>query len=695
MAIVTDITYTAVFPFGGSGGGALGFAAAEARLLSSSATFEILGSIDSDEVACADFEAFTGSPAWCADVEDITPEGLREHYGPVAPDVVFMSPPCKGSSRLLSSAKAATPKYRAMNRLALVWTRAMLAAWKIPPALLLLENVPGLPSRAAGMLEELREELTKAGYLIHEEDHDCGELGELAQHRRRYLLVARRPDLCTSLLYQPRKRKVRAVGEVLSKLPMPGTVAARRWGKLHQMPRITWRNWLRLAMIPAGGDWRDLKGVLAGRERREVFRRLAVQSWDEPHPTVTGPGGNAVEKVADPRAGWYAGAYGILPWESTAGTITGGAPSPSKGRFSVADVRVPEGADWHHNKLAVTGWDAPGQTVIGKPQPSSGGSSIADIRVGSAFAGSYGVTPWESPSGTVTGAHGLASGGTSVSDIRVSRAYDAGYGVLGWDEPARTIARKNAVGCGAYAVADVREREFEETVRIMTLDEALALELDPNKPPPFIPVIIAEDGSWHRPMTPREMSALQGYPLELDGKPIPWSGTRTQACEHIGNSVPPPAAKAIAERMLFALLETSLGGWSLSGPDTPVWVEHFAMFLHGDHAYDLPHTTPSTRADRRAPRGRALTMPQEPARRRRLQPRAPLRHHRPGRGRELRLQLRTQPPPARRVRWEPSVPACVRGSLHSRRGRGDAAPARAVRYRRRTRPREDELDDAS
>lgn len=498
---MTEAVFTAVFPFGGSGGGALGFAAAEARLLDSTARFEILGSIDNDAVACADFEAFTGSPSWCVDVEDIKPEDLRERYGPVAPDVVFMSPPCKGSSKLLSSAKAKTEKYRRMNMLAVVWTRAMLAAWKIPPALLLLENVPGLPSRAAGMIEELRELLTKAGYLIHEEDHDCGELGGLAQHRRRYLLVARRPDLCTSLLYQPRKRRVRAVGEVLSLLPMPGTVAALDWGPLHEMPAITWRNILRLALIPAGGDWRDLDGVLAGRKRREVFRRLAVQAWNEPHATVTGPGGHSVTNVEDPRVGWFGGAYGITRWDEASGTITGGAPSPSKGRFSVADIRVPT-------------------------------------------------------------------------------AYDAGYGVLDWNEPARTIAGKNAVGCGAYAVADGRDRQFTDAVRILTLDEALALDLDPKKPPPFIPVIIAEDGTWHRPMTPLEMSALQGYPLKIRGEPIPWNGNRTQAAEHIGNSVPPPAAQAIAERMLFALLESTLGGWSLSGPDTPVWVDpHVAMAL--------------------------------------------------------------------------------------------------------------------
>lgn len=106
---------------------------------------------------------------------------------------------------------------------------------------------------------------------------------------------------------------------------------------------------------------------------------------------------------------------------------------------------------------------------------------------------------------------------------------------------------------------------------MMTLDEALALELDATKAPPFVPVIVARDGTWHRPMTLLELSALQGYPHEVDGQPIAWSGGRTVIAEHIGNSVPPPAARAIAERMLVALLEASLGAMSLSSG--AVWVQ--------------------------------------------------------------------------------------------------------------------------
>lgn len=530
--------FTAIFPFGGSGGGALGFKLARGAAHGLRGRFRILGGLDFDKVACEDFEAFVGSPSHHVDIQDVTPEDLRAWYGVTSPDVVFMSPPCKGSSSLLSRRKAVSAKYQAMNRLAVVWARVMLAAWNEPPSLVLLENVPGLPARAPGMLAELDHLMAAAGYVAHAADHDCGEIGGLAQHRRRHLRVWRHPERCPPLLFQPPRLTVRGVGEVLSLLPMPATLAAQVWGPLHTMSRLSWTNWLRLASIPAGGDWRDLAGVLDGRARREVFRRHAVQAWTEPHPTVTGPGGHSVERVADPRVAlpegtaWHSGAMGVRAWEEPSGTVTGGC-HPSKGVFSVADIRV-QGQALHRNKHQVVAWDGTSPTVIGKGQPSSGAPAVADVRV--------------------------------------SRAYDAGYGVLRWDEPARTVAGTTAVGCGAYAVADAREG-WASDVRVMTLDEAFALDLPGAKPPPFTPVIIAEDGTWHRPMTPRELSAIQGYPLTIDGAPIPWAGTRTLVGEHIGNSVPPPAAQAIAEQMLSALLTAAAAGWSLAGGDTPVWVD--------------------------------------------------------------------------------------------------------------------------
>lgn len=496
---MADHAFTALFPFCGIGPGARGFLDASVALLGQQGAFRALGGIDLDAGACRDFERLTGAPAWCVDVRAITPKMLVERFGARAPDVVFASPPCQGASRLLSSAKSREQKYEDLNQLALVWTDVMLAAWgAAPPRLVLIENVPGLPTRAGAMLRKLRSKLRAHGYVFHASTHDCGEIGGLAQHRVRYLLVARHAPSCPPLLYQPPKRRVRGVGEVLEKLPLPATAAARAWGDLHAMPRLSWRNWLRLALIPAGGDWRDLEGVLQGRARREVFRRHAVQRWDESHPAVTGPGGHSVEAVADPRVAlpaetsWHRDALGVRSWEDASGAITGGADGPTRGRFSVADVRV-------------------------------------------------------------------------------SRAYDAGYGVLCWDEPARTVAATTAAGCGAYAVADGRDRGWLEGVRVMTLDAAMSLDLDPAKAPPFVPVIVAADGSWHRPMTLLELAALQGIPTTLDGQPLQLTGTRTEIATHVGNAVPVGAARAIAERMLVALVEGAVGAMSLGAGD--VWVD--------------------------------------------------------------------------------------------------------------------------
>jgi len=96
---------------------------------------------------------------------------------------------------------------------------------------------------------------------------------------------------------------------------------------------------------------------------------------------------------------------------------------------------------------------------------------------------------------------------------------------------------------------------------------------DPRKPPPFTPVIVAADGTWHRPLTTLELAALQGFPTTVNGQPLVLHGKHTSHWrERIGNAVPAPAAQAIAERMLVALLQSVLGAFALdSGHD--VWVE--------------------------------------------------------------------------------------------------------------------------
>lgn len=730
-----SLTYTCFFPFGGIGAGARGFLDAQLKATGVNARFESIGGIDFDAAACRDFEYLTGSPSLCADIAALTVERLVQFAGKKAPDVVFMSPPCKGASGLLSQAKSETEKYKEMNRLALRWITLMMRAWgDAPPRLVLLENVPRLTTRAAAMLKDVRKMLTAAGYVCSDGYHDCGELGGLAQHRRRYLLVARHAVRAAPILYQPMKKRVRACGEVLGPLPMPGDAAA---GPMHILPRISWLNWVRLALIPAGGDWRDLPGVLdKGQPRREKFKRHRMEQWSAPVGTVGGSGSNAAGNVADPRPGepWGGGRLGVVGFDQPAGAIQGES-LPTNGRFAVADPRaavaLPPNEGRHWNKYAVGAWDEPARTVIGAIQPGSGGPAVADPRVAldlnpdahtnlyavgewdkparavtgasrpgggaasvadprvapeTGYANSYrvngwdapaptvtagthpsngggsvadprpgafgnvdkvtdwgepmhtvtsspapssgagavadprqpewfrnvlGVIPWTEPAGTVTGNGRPGAGKFSVADPRVKAAFDHGYAVLDFAEPSPTVAAGSHPGQGAYSVADPRialtctPRERSHAYGVIPWSEAaktvtghgqidngafavadprlpdappVMVISDPRKPPPQVPVIIAEDGTWHRPLTTLELAALQGLPTTWNGKPLKLDGDSSSAWrERIGNAVPPPAGKAIAERMLLTLVQADTDTFALSSVETSVWVEPEAM----------------------------------------------------------------------------------------------------------------------
>lgn len=353
----TDVRYTVGHPFCGMGLGAKGFQDAESRLFGRTARFTCVGGIDLDAKACAMFERLTKSPALVADIATLTPDALRKFW-PEAPDVIFTSPPCKGYSQLTSKKARTSKKYQDMNRLALDWVRLMLATWPdAPPRMMLLENVPGIATLGKDLLREIRKLLRAAGYVVSpDQSHDCGEIGNLAQRRMRFLMVARHAKRVPALLYQPRKRPLRAVGEVLGQLPLPGDPSM---GTLHQLPKISTLNWRRLSLIPPGGDWRDIPGtVVKGKKRRELFRRYHLTAWEETSPTVASMGTNAPNYVADVRldasrygmnmrvGAWSSpawcvtGAYGVLDWRAPSGTLTGSGQIDN-GAVAVSDPRVP------------------------------------------------------------------------------------------------------------------------------------------------------------------------------------------------------------------------------------------------------------------------------------------------------------------------------------------------------------------
>jgi site-specific DNA-cytosine methylase len=493
--------FKAGFLFCGLGAGARGFVEAASRLGKEEAKFRNLGGIDNDPLSCEDFKTLTGGPAICADLSKMTPRELRKAWGKESPDAVFLSPPCKGFSGLLSKKSAQQEKYQKLNELVLQGMFLVCETWDRPPALLTLENVPRITTRGAELLVKVRQLLSGYGYFFHEATHDCGEIGGLAQHRRRYLLVARLPSACGAYVYRPSKKRVRACGEVLGELPLPEQPQA---GELHRLPKLSWLNWVRLALIPAGGDWRDLPGMQPKDEKARKdweqkgkktegethwFKgKHGVMPWEEPARAVVGGPSNGASNVADPRLaeavktsgrqGRFSNQYKLRGWEEPAGTVTGDTDI-QEGAQSVADPRLADavglaqtaaGAGSFKGRPGLMGvgkWDEPAPTVTGKMSVSGGNgtAAIADPRT-PRRNGSLGVTGWEDPAKTVTGESYPSNGSSSVADPRVSDGSMLAMGrekpfgninkVSAWDEPAGTVTASPAPSSGGGAVADPR-----------------------------------------------------------------------------------------------------------------------------------------------------------------------------------------------------------------------------------------------
>lgn len=620
----------------GIGFGALGFQRGHARVGRATARFRTLGAIDVDAVACEDFRRIVRAPCTELDlfsVEQYTafhgrlpPEGWREATaqdiraaaGGEFPDVVFWSPPCKGLSSLLNSRSAASARYQALNELVVrALDLALEAFGDDPPPLFLLENVPRIQTRGRDLLDRVKLRLELAGYACAETVHDCGELGGLAQHRQRFLLVARHRQKIRPFLYEPDRKPVRGVGEVVGQLPMPDDP---RGGPMHRMPRLQWRTWVRLALIRAGSDWRSLNDLevddsghvrglrIAPGDRSWHAGVMGVRPWDEPAGAVCGRSSstNGEFAVADPRPPREIGSYepyGVVGWDEVGRTVTGQA-APGAGPYSVADPR-PVGMGEHSGKMRVEAWDGPAHTITGSDRVGSGAMSVADPRAGAGWdgKGKYVTTAWDQPVGAVIAGSSTGQGALTVADPREPTRFNNVYRVVRWDESAGAITCGATPSAGGQSVADPRVGskseagefvsarhygvlQWDETSPAVTgsacHDNGAHSVADPRPPEPHEkcnPWIWSLDGMRHRPFTTLDLIALQGFPLEtiLD---LVLGGTDSNRREHVGNGVPIPTAQAIASTMLSTLLLARLGQtFTLSA--TPIWVDRPVALLLG------------------------------------------------------------------------------------------------------------------
>ena len=525
------MTWKVLHLFCGLGGGALGF---------QNAGFESVGNFDLDEEACKDLTHITGESATPVDLAELQPAQLRR-LCTGRPHVVFTSPPCKSFSGCLPKATSKTSKYKAMSTLAYRGIWLALEAWRDnPPPLFVMENVPRITSRGRGWLDDVVELLESYGYAVRETTHDCGELGGLAQSRRRFLMVARHQRQTPQWMYVPPKQRLKGIGEVIGDLPVP--VPGCGGGPMHRLPRLSAMNWVRLALIRAGNDWHDIPDAVGLSPRASRHNGgYGVNEWDGPAHTVVGEGAiqNGWKSINDPRltCSPRATAYGVEGWGEASGTVTGAA-CHDNGGFSISDPRLTTPCGRRDGAMGVREWDQHSITVIGNGRHHNGPWQVADPRLDySPRRGTMKVQEYDEPSITVIG-DSRQNKGHSIADPREA-------------QPTHYVV------------------ESESGLMIVVGPE---LDLESTRSAKPVPIICAMDGTWHRPLTTLELAVIQGFPAKVRGEWLSLSGGSDRRWrQRIGNAVPPPAAEAIAHECAAVLQAAEDGGMILSAQT--VWVE--------------------------------------------------------------------------------------------------------------------------
>jgi site-specific DNA-cytosine methylase len=210
----------------------------------------------------------------------------------------------------------------------------------------------------------------------------------------------------------------------------------------------------------------------------------------------------------------------------------------------------------HKAIYKVSRYEEPANTVTGAHGPNNGAIVIPDPMLKSCkgkHPSVYKICRIDETSPCVTGTK-FGSGALAISDPSLGcKPRNGTLGVQAWNEPAKTVIASNDIHAGTSAVADPHIPADAES---------------------GVYVIIAEDGSWHRPLTTLELAALQTIPLFMpDGSPLVLAGkSDARWRKAIGNAVPPDAAEAMGNQVLVAWMAGKLGWeWQLSNQE--IWVK--------------------------------------------------------------------------------------------------------------------------
>jgi site-specific DNA-cytosine methylase len=318
------------------------------------------------------------------------------------------------------------------------------------------------------------------------------------------------------------------------------------------------RDWTQPSATVTGNMWpgagpNSVADPRAGENGPRFNNVYRVVAYDQPSPAVTGQGGNSRGAVADPRGGanqHVNGKYRITPYDSPANTVIAGSTT-GQGAFALADPRTGYGERSHQNKLAMVGWEDTARTITGAIQVQGGALSVTDPRPACLNKGYRGKDPTKGP------------------------MYVDHYGVVSWTETSKTVPGSACLDNGRWTVADPR---FFEPSPVFVL---------PKPEDRLVAVIIALDGTWHRPFTTLELAALQDLVDPEDLSPF-FGNSDQRHREAVGNAVPPGAAEAVGYVIGQALL-LAWAGETFRLSDTPIWVRNHAIAIAVDQPTLVHH----------------------------------------------------------------------------------------------------------
>lgn len=293
---------TAIDLFAGGGGLTVGLKEAGVRVISA---------VEIEPHALATYKA--NHPEVLALQEDV--RAIKgKHLLKKAPirgvDILAGCPPCQGFSSLTSKYKRIDPR----NDLILEMARLIE---ETQPRAVMMENVPGLPTKGEAYFQRFLKRMEDAGYKCTWDVLQVADYG-VPQHRRRFVLLAGKgfeiplPESTHSRTGESGKPRWRDLHSVIYGLPSPvkfseakalGGASKVKWNVIRD---ISPENQRRLEAAVPGKDWSAIP-----RELRPPCHR-----------------GSAVG---------FGNAYGRMTWDQVPVTMTGGCTTPSKGRFGHPD----------------------------------------------------------------------------------------------------------------------------------------------------------------------------------------------------------------------------------------------------------------------------------------------------------------------------------------------------------------------